>query len=161
MLAWPGSFLSGSSLPPAQCEPSATRKCAIQQGLFRGRLPEPPFPSSPKGTPCRLPMARVPEPPAAALPSTRPRPGAARPCRRGSCQEPAPGAPGPCGWARRQERRASAPGLSPRRTAFLLPRWPRWPNRPRAKFALLGPPWRWPPCGLPRQPSHHRGTTPD
>ena len=30
MLAWPGSFLSGSSLPPAQCEPSATRKCAIQ-----------------------------------------------------------------------------------------------------------------------------------
>ena len=30
ILAWPGSFLSGGSLPPAQCEPSATRKCAIQ-----------------------------------------------------------------------------------------------------------------------------------
>ena len=31
MLAWPGSFLSGSRLPPAQCEPDATNECAKQQ----------------------------------------------------------------------------------------------------------------------------------
>ena len=30
-LACPGFLLSGSSLPPAQCEPGATRECAIQQ----------------------------------------------------------------------------------------------------------------------------------
>ena len=39
MLAWPGSFLSGSSLPPAQCEPSATRKCAIQHQEAHPLLP--------------------------------------------------------------------------------------------------------------------------
>ena len=33
ILAWPGSFLSGSSLPPAQCEPDATNECAKQQKL--------------------------------------------------------------------------------------------------------------------------------
>ena len=31
ILAWPRSFLSGSSLPPAQCEAGAIRKCVIQQ----------------------------------------------------------------------------------------------------------------------------------
>ena len=29
-LAWPGSFLSGRSFPPAQCEPDATNECAKQ-----------------------------------------------------------------------------------------------------------------------------------
>ena len=40
ILAWPGSFLSGGSLPPAQCEPSATRKCAIQHRGSRVMLAE-------------------------------------------------------------------------------------------------------------------------
>ena len=141
---------------PAQGSGPLARNPA--QACSKGRLPEPPFPSGPKETPCRLPMARGPEPPAGALPSTRPRPGAARPCRRGACREPTPNTPGRYGWAHRQEWRTSAPDLSPRRTAFPLP---RWPNRPRAQFAPLGPPWPGPPCSLPRQPSHARGTTPD
>ena len=38
-LAWPGSFLSGRSLPSAQCEPDATKECAKQHPLWllRGR----------------------------------------------------------------------------------------------------------------------------
>ena len=49
ILASPGSFLSGSSPPPAQCEPGATRQCAIQH---QGRTPPrrsaalPPLPGS-------------------------------------------------------------------------------------------------------------------
>ena len=35
ILAWPGSFLSGSSLPPAQCEPDPTNECAKQHQAFR------------------------------------------------------------------------------------------------------------------------------
>ena len=39
MLAWPGSFLSGRSLPPAQCEPDAKNECAKQHlGALRARL---------------------------------------------------------------------------------------------------------------------------
>ena len=43
-LSWPGSFLSGRGLPPAQCEPDPTNECA-KQHLERSccRAPFPAF----------------------------------------------------------------------------------------------------------------------
>ena len=40
ILACPGSFLSGSSLPPAQGETGTTRECAIQQTHSEGFGPD-------------------------------------------------------------------------------------------------------------------------